>query len=105
MIGPIESFLATTTERPPTADDLFTLVRGLGWTINAMPDGKASLRVPDAADPLPHRIAKMLKREPWRSEVLKLANGNTTAADPATVVTKEPNYADRIRPDPTKAPA
>lgn len=76
----------------------------MGWTIQAFPDGKASLRLPDATDPVAHKIAKMLRREPWRSEVLKLANESTVAATPETLVTKEPNYSDRVREFPRTAP-
>lgn len=72
-IEALQSFLAVLETEPPSSATLFELVRGLGWSIEAYPDGKASLRLKNASDPLAHKIVKMLKQEPWRSEVLKIA--------------------------------
>lgn len=69
----VHEFLVATRDEPPTASMLFDMVRGMGWTIEAKPDGTASIRLKDATDPIAHRVAKMLKKEPWRTEVLKIA--------------------------------
>lgn len=65
----LDTFHAITEERIPTADEFAAFVRGMGWAIR-VEDSKAFLRAPKS-DPVAVAVARMLKREPWRTNVLK----------------------------------
>lgn len=60
-------------QRIPTPDEFIAVANGQGWRIVVQTDGKASLRVPNAKDKLAIAFARMLSREPYRTNVLKAA--------------------------------
>jgi len=62
-------------QRLPTATELVSLCDVLGIRIMTTEDGKASIRVyTDASgnNKEGELLAKLMRREPWRSEILKL---------------------------------
>jgi hypothetical protein len=76
----LDQFAAITAERIPTPPEFVAFATEQGWTFSV--DGeRASLRVPDGADPMARAFAKMLSREPYRTNVLDALNA-TTPAEP-----------------------
>ncbi len=65
----IDQFATATAERIPTPAEFVAFAREQGWTI-AVNGAEASLRVPDKTDPLAVAFARMLSREPYRTNVL-----------------------------------
>lgn len=59
-------------ERIPTPAEFVAFAGAQGWKIAVRPDGKPCLRVPDRNDPLAVALARMLGREPYRTEVMAL---------------------------------
>lgn len=67
----VEEFATITTARIPTPAEFLSFVNGQGWKVVTSGTG-AALRVADKTDPLARALAKMLSREPYRTNVLKL---------------------------------
>lgn len=74
----IEEFGEIISTRIPTAAEFVAFVRGQGWGVHAR-DGKAFLRGP-VSDPLLQKLAKMLSREPYRSQVLAMVESRPIVA-------------------------
>ena len=91
----LEQFATIARERIPTADEFAGLIRGQGWTVRRDKGGHPCLRAP-VTDPLALKLAKMLSREPWRTNVLPLFDMPDDARP--DVVTTDP------KPLPTTAP-
>lgn len=66
----IVAFRDACRERIPTADEFVNFVEKVGWRVVCRDDGTASLRVPDRSDPVALAMARMLAREPYRTNVL-----------------------------------
>ncbi len=66
----LQDFGSIIHQRIPTPSEFVAVVRGQGWDIAVRADGKAFLKVKSAADPLAVALAKMLGREPYRTNVL-----------------------------------
>jgi hypothetical protein len=101
VIGYIESFLVVTKERPPTAEDFVRLVSGLNYRVAVKGDGTAALWVKDAGDPLAQRLAKMLRREPYRTDVLKLLAERGDLVNPSQAPADLPPPRPEPRPETT----
>lgn len=72
----LNEFSAVIRERIPTPAEFVSVVDGQGWKIVVQADGRASLRVPSAKDRLAQALARMLSREPYRTNVLRfMASG------------------------------
>lgn len=70
----IDEFADVIEKRIPTAVEFSDFVKSQpGWKIVRNSDGTGGLVCPNKRDPLAQGIAKMLSREPWRSDVLCLA--------------------------------
>mgnify|MGYP000853980895 CR=1 FL=1 len=95
----LDQMADTLSERVPTAAEFIAFTKAQNWQIRKREDGTASLIVPSASDVVAVALAKMLKREPWRSQVLALAGDSTLSAKPEQV-TQSGSYAERIRVDP-----
>jgi len=65
----IRSFRDLCHERIPTASEFVEFVAAQGWRISVKPDGRASIRG-DSGNPIILALARMLAREPYRSNVL-----------------------------------
>lgn len=88
----IDEFAAITGERIPTPAEFVRFTTGQGWRI--VTNGEAaSLRAP-ASDPLAVALAKMLGREPYRTNVLRYvadhANPDPTGEPREDTVTTDP---------------
>jgi hypothetical protein len=66
----IRSFRDLCLERIPTAREFLGFVESQGWRIAIREDGTPVLKVPDRNDPLVQAMARMLAREPYRTNVL-----------------------------------
>ena len=66
----IEDFHALTRQRIPTPSEFVEFVRSQGWAIGQKETG-AFLRAPKS-DPLALALARMMSREPYRTNVLAL---------------------------------
>lgn len=70
----LDQFRALIRERIPTAKEFVEFVDGQGWAVSVREDGAAALRAPGGkSDPLVLGLARMLAREPYRTNVLKEA--------------------------------
>lgn len=68
----LEEFSRVITTRIPTPAEFVAFVEGMGWRIETNGGDRASLRA-SASDPLAVGLARMLGREPYRTNVLALA--------------------------------
>lgn len=68
----LEVFYALTRTRIPTALEFLAFVEAQGWRVRVGENGRAALQVPDRHCPLARSVARMLAREPYRSNVLAL---------------------------------
>jgi hypothetical protein len=68
----LEQFTALTRTRIPTPEEFLSFVNSQRWEIR-LKDGRPALRVPDRSDPVAVALARMLAREPYRTNVLKAA--------------------------------
>jgi hypothetical protein len=66
----LQEFGGIVQDRIPTPKEFVSVVRGQGWDIVSHSDGKASLRVHNGKDALAIAFARMLGREPYRTNVL-----------------------------------
>lgn len=78
----LEEFREVVRRRIPTAEEFVSVVEGQGWRVVAFDDGRASLRCRNPNDSLALALAKMLGREPYRTNVLKVV-GKKSPASPA----------------------
>lgn len=67
----LDEFAAVAATRIPTPAEFVAFVRGQGWRITTLDDGRASLWA-SPVNELARRTARMLSREPWRTGVLDL---------------------------------
>lgn len=67
----LDDFHNLTRERIPTAEEFFAFVRSQGWSIRKTETAAALRATP--TDPVALALAKMLRREPYRTNVLELA--------------------------------
>lgn len=75
----LEQFAGIAQHRIPTPLEFVEFVFSQpGWFITVSPDRKASLRVPKA-DELAIAVARMMSREPWRTEVIDIVTLRNTA--------------------------
>lgn len=75
----LEQFAGIAQQRIPTPMEFVNFVLSQpGWNIVVSTDGKASLRVPKA-DELAIAVARMMGREPWRTQVIDLVTLRKTA--------------------------
>jgi hypothetical protein len=68
----LEQFCELTRERIPTAREFVEFVESMGWRIAVGSDGAASLKA-DRTSPVALSLARMLGREPYRTNVLAVA--------------------------------
>ncbi len=68
----MDEFARLLAARIPTAEEFLAFAAFAGWRVVATPSGPA-LRVPDRTDPLAVAFAKLLSREPYRTNVLAAA--------------------------------
>jgi hypothetical protein len=64
----IEEFLTTTADRLPTVDEILGLAGELGWGFRVN-NGQPALKA-NPSDPLAVGMARLLRREPWRTGLL-----------------------------------
>lgn len=67
----LDQFTQIAAQRVPTPQEFLSFVEGMGWRIGRKEDGRPALKAPPA-DPVAQRLARMLGREPYRTEVLAL---------------------------------
>jgi hypothetical protein len=65
----LEEFLAM--ERLPSSDDIMGLCEHLGMSFKTNKDGQPFIRCSIDVKPEAEAIARILKRDPWRSQVMK----------------------------------
>lgn len=87
----LNEFGAIVKQRIPTPEEFVAVVNGQKWRIAIQEGGKASLIVPDSKDRLAIAFARMLSREPYRTNVLRVVLEMLTAS---TVDVPKPNVAD-----------
>lgn len=63
----IDQFAEVLNSRIPTPAEFIGFARGMGWRFRA---GDRPALIADLADPLAHGMARMLSREPYRTNVL-----------------------------------
>lgn len=66
----LDEFMAVTAERLPRADELVAVCAEVGIRFGADADGKPALLVGDDNRAEGQLLAKLMRREPWRSQVL-----------------------------------
>lgn len=77
----LDDFAQITNERIPTAAEMIAFAYGQGWSFTTY-GGKTSLRVPNSADPVAVAFAKLLSREPYRTNVLAALNEPAPPPEP-----------------------
>ena len=90
----LDDFARITSERIPTPREFVSFAESQGWSITVTGD-RAALHVRDRNDPLAVSLARMLGREPYRTNVLAEVRQRAdydppSEARPDTVVT-DPN--------------
>lgn len=106
----LDDFTAITAQRIPTPAEFVAFVESQGWRINLSGDGeRAGLRVPNRQDPLANALADVLKREPYRTNVLAEVRQRAeydppNESRPDTVVTDPNPPAPRPTAGPTVCP-
>jgi hypothetical protein len=86
----MDEFAALTRDRIPTPAEFKAFADDMGYRIVRNGDGTPVLRVKDKTDPMARALARMLGREPWRSEVIKLAEVVAPAEQPVEVQSVTP---------------
>lgn len=76
----IDNYLTATAERLPTASELMSVAAEIGVRFELV-DGKPQMRTADKNDPVVLGLAKVLRKEPWRSEVVAII-----AKSPETII-------------------
>lgn len=72
----LDQFTAIAQTRIPTPQEFVSFAEGQAWSIVTKQNGQAALRVPDQSDPLARALAKMMSREPYRTNVLQVIRAN-----------------------------
>ena len=91
----IDQFHAITQTRIPTPQEFIQFANGQHWRIVVNEDGKAALRVQDRDDPLAHALAKMMAREPYRTNVLNVVRENEPTPAKEISIEAEPTECER----------
>jgi hypothetical protein len=78
----LDEFATITSTRIPTPLEFLEFADGQNWTITETGENRAALRVTDRTDPMAQALAKMLSREPYRTEVLKLVRDRRQTTEP-----------------------
>lgn len=89
----LKEFGTVIKQRIPTPDEFVAVVNGQGWRIAIQTEGKASLIVPNSKDRLAVAFARMLSREPYRTNVLRVVSRQPTTApkeEPKKTAKEEP---------------
>lgn len=86
----LEDFCAL--DRIPTPPEFVAFARGQGWRFRVA-DGGAALIVPDRNDPLAVALARMLSREPYRTNVLALLEPKLVPRPAAAEPSSDPHPA------------
>lgn len=89
----LDAFCALVLTRIPTPAEFLAFVAAQGWRVSVAPDGAGRLHA-RGDDPVAVALARMLSREPYRTNVLALVTGGVT---PAPVKEEEPAAADTCR--------
>lgn len=104
----VEQLHEIAKERIPTAQEFLAFIRGQGWDVVIKTDGTASLRTKEKGDPVAFATAKMLGREPWRTNVLELLKPKPVEApqpaQPKREATDERQPLPVTQPDQEPAP-
>jgi hypothetical protein len=97
MISPIIAFRDKCKDRIPSALEFLDFVEAQGWRVAQQADGRPTLRVHDKNDPLARAMARMLGREPYRTNVLAEMAKRWRAAQPEVrqKPATDPNYRAR----------
>lgn len=76
----LDEFHELTRTRFPTAAEFLMFAEHCGWRVVMGEDGRPRLRVGNGRDPLAIQFAKLLSREPYRTNVLAIAGVPAQAA-------------------------
>jgi hypothetical protein len=88
----------------PTPAEFLAIVRGLGWRVKVGGDRSAALAAP-STDPLARKLARMLSREPYRTNVLAvIGDGGPWAAEPPPAEPRPDTIATPAGPEPDPGP-
>jgi hypothetical protein len=85
----IDQFLYTTSERLPTANEIVSLCQELKIQF-AMSGGRPVIRPSVQNRMMALLIAKLISREPWRSQVIDLAELKAEPCDLRSAASKQP---------------
>lgn len=99
-----DQFCDLSRTRIPTPKEFVAFVESQGWKVVVKDDKRASLRVKGKADRLALALAKMLGREPFRTNVLKAVMGEWRQEPEPAQAAPEP-VAPAPVPPPEKEPA
>lgn len=70
----LETFLETTSRRLPTAMEIIHVCEEIGITFKVKDDGKPAITTFPENRSEGRLLAKLLRREPWRSQVIQAKN-------------------------------
>jgi hypothetical protein len=90
----LDEFATISAGRIPTPSEFLEFVSDLGWRVTANDDGTGGIWVPDKNDPLALSLARMFRREPWRTNVRNLVRSKATPA------AREPEAKPELKADP-----
>lgn len=90
----IDEFSELVGQRIPSPSEFVAFAAAQGWEVRTRADGTAALRVPDTADELAQAFARMLSREPYRTNVLTVLE----VAPPATRPQETPTAGEPVPP-------
>jgi hypothetical protein len=97
----IEQFLSTSTDRLPSASEVVSLCRELHIRF-AMADGRPVLRPDRKNHAIATLIARLIGREPWRSQVISIAelgpNDVTQQTTPPAAATVPASESQQVTP-------
>jgi hypothetical protein len=96
----LDAFAATIAARIPTPAEFVAFADSQGWRIRVKPDGGAGLGAPKT-NPLAVQLARILSREPYRSQVLAIVR-DRPPPDPEAPPFEAPPAPGE--PNPTPAP-
>lgn len=79
----LDEFIKTTAQRPPTAQELMAVADALGLRFGLNGEGKPVVKFKAQDRALGGLLARLLKREPWRTQVVE-AKGLVAKDEPQT---------------------
>lgn len=88
----LDKFSEISATRIPTPEEFIAFAESQDWRIVVMDDNRAALKVKNKNDELAQAFARMMAREPYRTNVLNVVRENDK--QPAKVVTE-------VEPEPT----